>query len=98
MNGFKDKIENNMALFHKLFKTTSKSSKIVSAKGQFSLPPLPSNSTEAYIVIWKIKSLKYFIGKGWFSIMLFGKGEAKDKDFQRNKSQKSFDVIGYIYL
>lgn len=33
-NGFKDKIENNMALFfHKLLKTTSKSSKIFSAKG-----------------------------------------------------------------
>lgn len=29
--------------------------------------------------------------------MLFGKGEAKDKDFQRNKSQKSFDVIGFEF-
>lgn len=31
-NGFKDKTE-NMALFHKLFKTTSKFLKIFSAKG-----------------------------------------------------------------
>lgn len=68
-NGFKDKTE-NMALFHKLFKTTSKFQKYLVQKDSFFFS---RNITEAYSVIWKIKLLlNTFLGKaGRYSIPLF---------------------------
>lgn len=101
-NGFKDKIENNMALFFiNYLKLLQNLQKYLVQKDSFLLfTPPPKNIIEAYTIVWKIKYLlNIWFGKaGRLSIMLFKKGEAKYKDFQRNKSQKSFDVISYVYL
>lgn len=68
-NGFKDKTE-NMALFHNLFKTTSKFSKIFSAKGYFFF--FKKYYRSIYCYMENKTSLKYFLGKaGRYSIPLF---------------------------